>query len=242
MTGVVTEQLAIADWAADRRETFFRACCSASNFPPSVLRGQLAESWEMPDETTIIVKVRPGVHWHDKAPMNGRELTASDIKFNYRSPPGDRQQLQRSIAARRPAAQNRIGDGHRRIDGGVQAGRAGPLRAVKDIQHVDCLDLPSGGDPAVRRRPGLEESGWHRAHGDDGLRRGQLDHVDQEPQLLGLRREVPGEPIALRRRDRHPDHDGSGGAARGPMLGSTRHAGDCQRRQPSCGRSTKSRA
>ena len=77
--GVVTEMLAIGDWAVDRSENNLRS----SPLPVSVLRGQLAESWETPDDTTIIVKVRPGVHWHDKAPMNGRELTASDVEFNY---------------------------------------------------------------------------------------------------------------------------------------------------------------
>ena len=83
MTGVVTDQLGIADWAVDRSEFKLQVSSAAGNFPSSVLRGQLAESWELPDDTTIIVKVRPGVRWHDKAPMNGRELTASDIKFNY---------------------------------------------------------------------------------------------------------------------------------------------------------------
>ena len=45
--------------------------------------GQLAESWETPDALTIIVHIRQGVHWHDKPPMNGRELTADDIVYNY---------------------------------------------------------------------------------------------------------------------------------------------------------------
>ena len=77
--GVVTEMLAIGDWAVDRSEHNLRP----RPLPLSLLRGQLAESWETPDDTTIIVKVRSGVHWHDKAPMNGRELTASDVEFNY---------------------------------------------------------------------------------------------------------------------------------------------------------------
>ena len=37
----------------------------------------------MPDDTTFIWNIRQGVHWHDKEPMNGRELDASDIVWNY---------------------------------------------------------------------------------------------------------------------------------------------------------------
>ncbi|HEY95773.1 MAG TPA: ABC transporter substrate-binding protein [Dehalococcoidia bacterium] len=48
----------------------------------SMLTGKLAESWEMPDDTTLLYHIRPGVHWWDKAPANGRELTADDIAWN----------------------------------------------------------------------------------------------------------------------------------------------------------------
>ena len=41
----------------------------------------LAESYELPDETTMVFKLRPGVRWHDAAPLNGRPLTAADFKF-----------------------------------------------------------------------------------------------------------------------------------------------------------------
>ncbi len=51
--------------------------------PPFALKGALAESWETPDDTTVILHIRKGVHWHDKPPMNGRELTAQDIEYNY---------------------------------------------------------------------------------------------------------------------------------------------------------------
>ena len=43
----------------------------------------LAESYEMPDPLTIIVNLRQGIHWHNKPPMNGRELVADDVVFNY---------------------------------------------------------------------------------------------------------------------------------------------------------------
>ena len=78
-TSVVLEKLVIGDWAIDRSVFNFRTY--AQSF--SIMRGALAESWETPDPTTIIAHIRQGVHWHDKAPMNGRELTASDVEFNY---------------------------------------------------------------------------------------------------------------------------------------------------------------
>lgn len=39
-----------------------------------------AESWEMPDDTTIVFKMRPGLVFHD-----GSELTARDVKYTYDS-------------------------------------------------------------------------------------------------------------------------------------------------------------
>ncbi len=45
--------------------------------------GGLAESWEIPDWQTMILHIRKGVHWHDKPPTNGRELTADDIAFSF---------------------------------------------------------------------------------------------------------------------------------------------------------------
>ena len=51
--------------------------------PLSVHRPHLAESWDTPDPLTIIFNIRKGMHWHDKAPMNGREFTADDVVFNF---------------------------------------------------------------------------------------------------------------------------------------------------------------
>jgi len=47
------------------------------------LVGLLAESWEVPDDSTVIWRVRKGVHWHDKPPTSGRELTADDVAFTF---------------------------------------------------------------------------------------------------------------------------------------------------------------
>jgi peptide/nickel transport system substrate-binding protein len=41
----------------------------------------LAESWTQPNDTTYIFKLRRGVRWHAKPPVNGRELTAEDVTY-----------------------------------------------------------------------------------------------------------------------------------------------------------------
>ncbi len=46
------------------------------------LEGDLAESWTQPNETTYVFKLRRGVRWHNKPPVNGRELTAEDVKYS----------------------------------------------------------------------------------------------------------------------------------------------------------------
>src|SRR5437016_13615186 len=46
------------------------------------LEGDLAESWTQPNETTYVFKLRKGVRFHNKPPVNGRELTADDVVFS----------------------------------------------------------------------------------------------------------------------------------------------------------------
>ena len=43
----------------------------------------LAERWEALDDTTYVFHLRQGVKWHNKPPVNGRELVADDVKFTY---------------------------------------------------------------------------------------------------------------------------------------------------------------
>ena len=43
----------------------------------------LAERWEALDDTTYVFHLRQGVKWHNKPPLNGRELVAEDVKFTY---------------------------------------------------------------------------------------------------------------------------------------------------------------
>jgi len=48
-----------------------------------IVEPDLAEQWESPDDTTYIFHLRKGVKWHNKPPLNGRELVAEDVKFTY---------------------------------------------------------------------------------------------------------------------------------------------------------------
>src|ERR1041384_8377223 len=47
------------------------------------VEGDLAESWQRTNDTTYVFKLRKGVRWHNKPPVNGRELTAEDVKYSY---------------------------------------------------------------------------------------------------------------------------------------------------------------
>ena len=66
----VLEKPSIANWALHRDE--WGRSMTSSDTPLWSLTGSLAESWETPDDTTIVLNIRQGVHWHDKPPMNGR--------------------------------------------------------------------------------------------------------------------------------------------------------------------------
>jgi peptide/nickel transport system substrate-binding protein len=46
------------------------------------IEGDLAESWTQPTETTYVFKLRRGVRWQPKPPVNGRELTAEDVRWS----------------------------------------------------------------------------------------------------------------------------------------------------------------
>jgi peptide/nickel transport system substrate-binding protein len=45
------------------------------------LEPDLAESWTQPSDTTYVFKLRRGVRWHPKPPVNGRELVADDVVY-----------------------------------------------------------------------------------------------------------------------------------------------------------------
>ena len=76
--GPAVERLGMADWAVDRSVNKL-----VVYFPEDVLIGHLAESWENPDPLTYVYKLRDNVFFHDKPPVNGRQLTADDVAANY---------------------------------------------------------------------------------------------------------------------------------------------------------------
>lgn len=43
---------------------------------------ELARRWEQPSQTEYVFTLQPGVKWHNKPPVNGRELVADDIAFS----------------------------------------------------------------------------------------------------------------------------------------------------------------
>jgi peptide/nickel transport system substrate-binding protein len=46
--------------------------------------GDMAESWEWsPDGLTLTMKLRQGVKWHNKAPVNGRLMDMEDVLFSW---------------------------------------------------------------------------------------------------------------------------------------------------------------
>ena len=80
LLGGVAETLTMADWGIDR-EVFDHM---KRPTPVWIMVGQLADSWEVKDGgTTFEFKIRDGVNWHDKAPLNGRAFVASDVAYNY---------------------------------------------------------------------------------------------------------------------------------------------------------------
>ena len=93
---------------------------SPGTFP---IEGDLAESWTQPNETTYVFKLREGVRWHAKPPVNGRELTAEDVVYSverFRTVKGN---ANASMLKRR-----RQGGGDRPLHGALHA--EGALRLV----------------------------------------------------------------------------------------------------------------
>ena len=80
MSQGVLEKLSIGDWGIDRDIFDF----SGFSTPLSTLRGALAESWDISEDgLTYTFHIRKGVHWHDKPPVNGREMTAYDVEYTF---------------------------------------------------------------------------------------------------------------------------------------------------------------
>ncbi len=79
---LTNEQLLEGDWKKGPAGSHDQDWAMGFIGRSELLTGCLAESWEFPDETTIVFHIRKGVHWQNIAPVSGRELTADDIVFN----------------------------------------------------------------------------------------------------------------------------------------------------------------
>lgn len=78
-TDGVTESLAHADWGIDR--SVFDHMKRPT--PLWVMKGQLATGWVQNDPLTYTINIRDDVYWHNKAPMDGRKMTAQDVAWNF---------------------------------------------------------------------------------------------------------------------------------------------------------------
>ncbi len=82
IAAMMGEELLGGDWANGPAGTNQNDwTCGFGGFIDTLV-GKLAESWEITDTETLVYHIRPGVHWWDKAPANGREVTAEDIAWN----------------------------------------------------------------------------------------------------------------------------------------------------------------
>lgn len=77
------EELLVGNWAKGPTGSGEASFLYDEIPAPAVIMGQLAESWEIPDNQTLIFHIRKGVHWHNKPPVNGRELTADDVVSTF---------------------------------------------------------------------------------------------------------------------------------------------------------------
>jgi peptide/nickel transport system substrate-binding protein len=83
---LIYERLMGNDWTRGPSGTGEISMIVRETIDPKWTTGMLAESWEMPDDETIIVYLRQGVKFHDKEPKgtwSGREMTAEDYAYSY---------------------------------------------------------------------------------------------------------------------------------------------------------------
>lgn len=58
------------------------ASCDRFDAKKKVVTPDLAKSWEIaPDGKRVTFRLHEGIKWHNKPPVNGRELTADDVKW-----------------------------------------------------------------------------------------------------------------------------------------------------------------
>ncbi len=80
-----SDGLVYGDWTKGQAGTGEALWAYASYLPPQRLSvGALAEKWEFRDPTTLVYRIRQGIRWQNKPPVNGREFTADDVVFTLK--------------------------------------------------------------------------------------------------------------------------------------------------------------
>jgi peptide/nickel transport system substrate-binding protein len=79
---MVYEKLVEADWAKGPEGTN-EFSFGTSWVAPQYQKGQIAESWQIVDLNTMVINIRQGIRFQNKAPANGKELTANDVVYTY---------------------------------------------------------------------------------------------------------------------------------------------------------------
>ncbi len=82
---ITNEPLMMGDWAKGPAGTGETDWMFGAIGYADMCTGQLAESYEIPDNETLIFHIRPGCRYWDKAPANGREFTAEDAAWNIKT-------------------------------------------------------------------------------------------------------------------------------------------------------------
>ena len=82
---ITNEPLMAGDWAKGPAGTFETDWRFGAVGYANMCTGQLAESYEIPDNETLIFHIRAGIRWWDKPPANGREFTAEDAAWNIQT-------------------------------------------------------------------------------------------------------------------------------------------------------------
>jgi peptide/nickel transport system substrate-binding protein len=73
------ERLFTNDWTLDPSTFGYQAMYRPNDY----VKGQLAQSWEFTDPTTLTVHIRQNVYWQNIPPANGRQFIASDVAAHY---------------------------------------------------------------------------------------------------------------------------------------------------------------
>jgi peptide/nickel transport system substrate-binding protein len=58
---------------------------------------ELAARWEQPSQTEYVFTLQPGVKWHNKPPVNGRDMTAEDVVYSLNRVRSDEPKFQNRL-------------------------------------------------------------------------------------------------------------------------------------------------